>query len=97
MDLGNGSEGVEAIYLDPDLRCDGILTCTNNSADETFCPKRFVCPSGQKVSIPIRSVCDGFVDCGNNWDENSTACPHRFRCLAWNGKKVSIWNEMLCM
>ena len=90
MDLGNGSEGVETIYLDPDLKCDEIRTCTDNNADEKFCPNRFACPSGQKVSIPVKSVCDGFVDCDNNWDENPTACPHRFPCFAWNDEKVSM-------
>jgi len=90
--LANGSTGVEASDNDRYLRCDGILTCTHNYADETGCPDRFACPSGQKVNIPLKSVCDGYVDCDNNWDENRTACPDRFRCSALNGKKVSMWN-----
>jgi len=95
--LANGSTGVEARSNVPYINCDGILTCTHNYADETDCYRRFTRPSGQKVNIAVKSVCDGFVDCDNNWDENRTACPDRFRYSAWNGIKVSIWNEMSCI
>ena len=61
-----------------DRYCDGIKDnfygITNESNcfkgfDELNCPKRFVCKTGNKVSIDIDQECDGKQDCDDNRDE----------------------------
>ena len=37
--------------------------------DESNCPKRFVCKTGNKVSIDVDQVCDKKQDCDDNKDE----------------------------
>ena len=61
-----------------DRYCDGIedgfYNIINKSScikgfDESDCPKRFVCKTGNKVSIDVDQVCDKKQDCDNNKDE----------------------------
>ena len=65
-------------YYIGDRYCDGIednfYSITNKPKcfkgfDELNCPKRFVCKTGNKVSIDIGQVCDGKQDCDDNRDE----------------------------
>lgn len=92
MSLPNGTKIIKGKGLDARNQCDGILTCTSNYADEKNCPNQFYCPNGNgtKISIPKKNVCDGVVDCDNEWDENKTACQHRFFCSSLRRKKVSL-------
>ena len=61
-----------------DRYCDGIednfygITNESNCTkgfDELKCSKRFVCKTGNKVSIDVDQVCDGKQDCDDNRDE----------------------------
>ena len=63
------------------------------------------CPDG-KVGCPASDrcinrewLCDGDDDCGDNWDENVSKCPHKSttatprttcKCSIWNQQKLAL-------
>ena len=80
----------DSFYPFGDLYCDGIENefaweHLNESAcprgfDESLCPQRFYCKSGEKVSIDVSQVCNDVVDCDYGEDERN--------CSITVGKKL---------
>ena len=71
-----------------DYYCDGtingiyknIFSCgCPKGFDEPFCPKRYVCSAGDKVSIRLDQICNGVLDCDDRSDE--TNCPKKVEAV----------------
>ena len=65
--------------------------------DELFCPKRYACSAGDKVSIRSDQICNGIFDCNDYSDERN--CPEKAETvfsldtemIKYNGLKSCFW------
>ncbi|CAK8690636.1 unnamed protein product [Clavelina lepadiformis] len=88
-----------------DRYCDGFVdqawvylndTTCKQGFDELYCPKRFYCKAGKKVSIDVIQTCDGKVDCDNGLDELAENCSNRrFYCQSRSGGLISIPRSLI--
>ena len=85
--------------------CDGIendiyeniysCACCSKGFDELFCPKRYSCRAGDKVSIRLDQICNGVFDCDDHTDERN--CPEiavfssDTEMIKYDSLKICFW------